>query len=75
MNLFKPMPKDQRLARRRFLQLIREYDELREKLEAMHAELVELRAQAGLVHDIHDPVEYYEAPEIGDVGRTVYRGR
>ena len=35
MKLFKPMPKDQRLARRRFLQLIREYDELREKLEAM----------------------------------------
>lgn len=73
MKLFKPMPKDQRLARRRFLQLIREYDELREKLEAMHAELIELRAQAGLDQDIDKPVSYFEAPELYDIGRTVYR--
>ena len=75
MKLFKPMPKDQRLARRRFFQLIREYDELRARLESMYNELMELRQRADLEQDVGRPVDFYEAPELYDVGRTVYRRR
>lgn len=56
-------PKNKRAAKRRFLQLAKEYDMKKAELQHLYVELIRARSAAGLDDQDIEPVTIAEIPE------------